>query len=93
MSKRIIKARAVAYKLYKGKQPIPGFLTVVKDRLLPEFDKREHYLAIRVGFGDPVFLSCFHKHKGGKVPKDVLNRFGATKCIRVLLEQEYVKYK
>lgn len=93
MKSRKVKGRTVAYKLYNGKKALPGFVSLIKGHLVWELDDRKLLLASRVGYGDPSFLSCFPRAVCGKIPSHVLVRYGATRFIKVIVEQTYVQYK
>lgn len=90
---RVIKSRFVAYQFYKDGKRIPGLLTVIAGRLLPEFDEfRKPYLAARpLSTFEDFPLKQFDR-ESKKAIRQKKAFYKADKVVRVIMEQEYVQY-
>lgn len=91
---KVIKSRFVAYQLYKDGKRIPGLLTVMGGRLLPELGEyREPYIAAREFPTKEEFpLRLFDLETKENIKRKA-NYAGADRVVRVIMEQEYVSYK
>lgn len=90
---RVIKSRFVAYQFYKDGKRIPGLLTVIAGRLIPELDEyRKPYLAARPlsTLVDLPLRAFDRESKSALRQKKAF--YKADKVVRVIMEQEYVQY-
>ncbi len=87
---KVFKSRFVAYKFFKDGKRIPGLLTVSHNRLLPEFDEHDSYIAAW-----PVSHqgnnSVFDEHNKANVAKWAEHK-GADKVQRIIVESSYAHY-
>lgn len=90
---RVIKSRFVAYQFYKDGKRIPGLLTVIAGRLIPEFDEyRNPYLAGRLfSVLEDFPLKAFERETKANLKRKKAF-YQADRVVRVIMEQEYVQY-